>query len=493
MRRLLVAVCGAGATLAALAASPAAATEEGPLRVALVIGNNQAPTADVEALRYADDDALATAELLIEAGVHTVVLTRMDDETWRLHQQAAPFDAPTPAALTRAVLELGRAVAPATAAGRGVELLFFYSGHGDVERGEGRLALEGGRLTRRALHEQVIAPLAPTASHVIIDACRSSFMAYARGPGGRRAAAPAGFSRPEVATRVGYVLSTSSERDSHEWQGFQAGVFSHEVRSALRGAADADLDAHISYAELGAFLATANAGIANERFRPDVLLLPPAKGPEVGALDEVVLAWPPGSSLLVDEGRSHVEDEQGRRLLDVPPAATPLLVRLPLAQRLFVSSGGHERVLEAGASTLRASELPEAPRTVAARGAAHDAAFRVLFSAPFGAEEVARYRARPAPALPEASMPPLAVAAWSALGVASACALGAAVAEGVGWGVYASAADAPQIERAEANETIGGLNLAAAIGAGVAVVGGASAVALFVVDGVAAGAAEEAP
>jgi hypothetical protein len=48
---------------------------------------------------------------------------------------------------------------------------------------------------------------------------------------------------------------------------------SHELRSALRGAADADRDARVTYAELGAFLKVANRAIPNERFRPDFLVL----------------------------------------------------------------------------------------------------------------------------------------------------------------------------------------------------------------------------
>ena len=45
--------------------------------------------------------------------------------------------------------------------------------------------------------------------------------------------------------RIGFLLSTSSGRESHEWEGVQAGVFSHEVRSGLYGAADVETGAAV--------------------------------------------------------------------------------------------------------------------------------------------------------------------------------------------------------------------------------------------------------
>src|SRR5436190_1181687 len=78
-----------------------------------------------------------------------------------------------------------------------------------------------------------------------------------------------GFVELEAASRagrVGYVLSSSVSGESHEWSGFESGVFSHEVRSGLYGAADADGDGRITYSEIAAFVARANQGIENNRF-----------------------------------------------------------------------------------------------------------------------------------------------------------------------------------------------------------------------------------
>ena len=60
--------------------------------------------------------------------------------------------------------------------------------------------------------------------------------------------------------------------------GFQAGVFSHEVRSGLYGAADANGDGQVSYREIAAFIERANAAIPNERFRPEVYAKEPTSG-----------------------------------------------------------------------------------------------------------------------------------------------------------------------------------------------------------------------
>ena len=102
-------------------------------------------------------------------------------------------------------------------------------------------------------------------NHVFIDACKSYFLAFEKGPGGRRSPYTRSFvdaSVPSRLTTTGFVLSTSSDRDSHEWERYQGGILSHELRSALRGGADADGDGRVDYAEIGAFLASRQLSIA---------------------------------------------------------------------------------------------------------------------------------------------------------------------------------------------------------------------------------------
>src|SRR6202011_1444656 len=96
---------------------------------------------------------------------------------------------------------------------------------------------------------------------------------------------------PELFPNVGFLLSSSAGTDSHEWDEFQGGVFSHEVLSALRGAADADSDGAVSYAELGAFVLKANAAVPNARFRPRFTVHPPHVDHQ--ELKTVLLRWSP--------------------------------------------------------------------------------------------------------------------------------------------------------------------------------------------------------
>lgn len=391
MRERSVAVAIA---LAALIPSPGAAADPEAARFAIVIGNNQAYDPNVVPLRYADDDALATYLLLREAGVEATLLTRQDEASRRLHP-VAPDGPPSWPAIAAALARINRRIDDERARGRRAELLFFYSGHGSVAHGEGFVVLESGRLTRSLLRDRLIAVSRAERNHVVIDACKSYFLAFGKGAGGRRERFGRSFVRTGDAEleRTGFVLSTSSDRDSHEWERFQAGVFSHQVRSGLRGAADADLDGAVSYAELGAFLTAANRGIANERFRPDFLVRPPGGGRNLGA---PVFRWPRSAGgLTVDRstGRLHVETARGERILDAHPASGQRLVlHVPSARPQFLRTGDEtvEYVLD-GTAPGPLSRLPaQAPS--ATRKGALNLAFEELFASPFGAVDVAGYR-----------------------------------------------------------------------------------------------------
>src|SRR5262249_39525202 len=148
-----------------------------------------------------------------------------------------------------------------------------FAGHGGVDASRGYVSLEDGRLSGNELGAEIVSRIGAHSIHMILDACNSYLVAYARGPGGTRrpvkdfASAVYDLGRDP---RVGLLLSTSSATESHEWDAFQAGVFSHEVRSGLYGAADADGNGNVSYREIAAFVARANEAIDNDRFRPHV-------------------------------------------------------------------------------------------------------------------------------------------------------------------------------------------------------------------------------
>jgi hypothetical protein len=465
--------------LAARAATAGAADRVA--RFAIVIGNNRPEAAGVPSLRYADDDAVATHALLLAAGVESVLLARLDEDSRRLHPAVTPAGAPRGDDLDRAFTALSARMQERAARGDTVELLLFYSGHGDVAAGEGYVVLEDRRLTRSALHA-LLARSPAARNHVFIDACKSYFLAFERGPGGTREAYARSFvadTIPAHLRNTGFVLSTSSGRDSHEWERYQAGILSHEVRSALRGAADTDGDGRVTYAELGAFLAAANQSIENERFRPDFLVRPPGQD-----LGQAVLGWAAargGPPLRVEGGgvgHLYIETARGERLLDAHPAAgQPLLLHLPGERPLFVrrsDESAEEVVTESAPPPITA--LPPVPPAVAMRGALH-LAFEQLFASPFGAADVRDFARRfrmadlaPVPPQPSlvatADLAPAPGRGRSVQRVAASVALGGVAAgltlSALALSTYAGGAGASQVDIARRNATVVRLDLAAA-------------------------------
>lgn len=515
--RAHAALLACAAVLVPGAIARAQAVPDDVARFAIVIGNNVSD-GETATLRYADDDAVATHRLLTDAGVDSRLLVRLDPASARLHAGLAPHGPPSWAALTGALDALDGRMQRARARGLRTELLIFYSGHGDVANGEGYIVLEGRRLTRTLLYEDVLARSRAHSNHVIVDACKSYFLAFEKGPGGRRARYRGSFAGAAVPGRLastGFLLSTSSDGDSHEWERYQAGVFSHEVRSGLRGAADVDRDGRITYAELGAFLATANQAIANPRYRPDFSVHPPGEPP--GELSRGLLSWAPRHQALVldapDLGHVYLESPSGERVADLHVApGQAVALYLPAERPLFLRRGNEtaEYVVRAD-GPLRASALVPAAPAVARKGALH-LAFEQLFAAPFGAAEVAafeqRFRAgvgvpgedtRPAGPRPDAPAPPereagqgaarraplaesrtivrpaprvapgararvRSVAGWTAAG---ATALGLATSLATAERYYGGR-DASQVERIQRNDHIRGLTAASIVAGSVA-------------------------
>lgn len=370
---------------------------------ALIIGVNRGADRELPALRYADDDAARYQELFRLLGARTYLLTRMDENTERLHAQAAAEAiAPRKAELERSVKTLTQEVRQARSRGVRVALYVVYAGHGNVKSGEAYVLLENERLNAKRLADLVRRPGADDV-HLIVDACNSGLLAAARGPGGKRRPL-SGFSQtgPLVEdARIGLLLSTSSGRESHEWEQFQAGVFSHEVRSGLYGAADANRDGRVSYREIASFVKRANAAIPNERFRPDVFARAPAKSENLVNLKRAM-----GRRIEVQsELGSHwmLENTLGVRLADFHPSAEhEMRIMRPANERLFLrrlppaplpgqpargSSDEAEFEIPQAREVVRLAELESAPPRVALRGAAHES-FNLLFALPFDQESV---------------------------------------------------------------------------------------------------------
>jgi hypothetical protein len=467
------------AVAAAAAASPAQTKT-----FALVVGVNRSMDPKIAPLRYADDDAVRYRDLFRAVGGRTITLASLDENTRRLHPEATSDVQPARLALlTSAVDRLAGEVAQARRRGARVVFYFVYAGHGRVHEGSGSIALEDAELEGGDVVRRVIDEIAADEAHVIVDACHSYFLVLGRGPGGRRRPMGGFVELGALAKRrdVGLLLSTSSARESHEWAAYQAGVFSQEVRSGLYGAADADRDGLVSYAEIGAFVDRANTAIPNERYRPEVYARPSARGE---ALIDLRPALARRIEVAPGGGHQFIEDTAGIRHADFHNDAPVSLVR-PGAGRLYLrrNADGREIILPPEVAVLDTAELPlQEPRS-SVRDAAHDA-FTALFAMPFSSAVVSTYTFRDDPAVTTPASLSARQSWWSrpstlvglgfgAAGVASGC-WGAAMLLGArslhdGAAPMISQADAAALNREIDARNRGGVML---LGVGVAALAG---------------------
>ena len=413
-------------------------------------------------------------------GARTYLLSRLDDNTRRLHPQAAaealsqlvPFEQPN----AQIILDVTQA------RDRQVETVLYivYAGHGSVEGGQGYIALEDVRITGGDL-ARIVGDIPASSVHIIVDSCASYYLAYSRGPGGERRSLTGFQDSAELANdpRVGLLLSTSSARESHEWEGFQAGVFSYEVRSGLYGAADANGDGRVSYREIAAFVNRANSAIPNERFRPNIHVRAPSR-------TDTLLDLRHGLDRRLEIDGAHpghysIEDARGVRILDLHNSEGQALhvVRSRPSGPVYVHrmEDDTEFMLPSTPDVVSLSELEAGRPRVAIRGAAQEA-YHLLFSLPFDRAVVEAYvdastddyaaairTAKPADIVTSRPVARRPVLAWGSLGL-GAIAGGAAAYLSVSAAAEASGAP-PRPSEAEAarrNARISTLEIGAAAG-----------------------------
>jgi hypothetical protein len=419
-------------------------------RFALVIGNNRPDSAEDQVLEYADDDALTLHQMFMQAGMHSVLFARPDETSRTLHPGVTPHEPPRREALLARAAELFAEMERAKSRGHRVEFYLFFSGHGGVAAAEGHIVLEDAPLGRDDLCELLRRSPADY-NHVFIDACCSFFMAFAQKKGeGRESREP--YRGPFPIERLpgelgntGFVLSTASERDSHEWTRYRGGILSHELRSALRGAADVNTDGHISYLELERFLEVVNAGIDNPNFRPDITVHAP--GNDRG-LD--VLEWgdPAAAALSVVGGdirHFFVEDHNGVRVLDAhPERGQTVNLWLPETRPMFVRASDEPYDFPVTSRERLTIDrlLSVEPELRRKGGGALAFALRGLFTLPFGS---ASFQGLGVPRAPERTPP-----VWPRIATASV-AIGAAGAglalSTAAWAAYRDRGEGTQLEQ----------------------------------------------
>ncbi len=390
---------------------------------ALIVANNGSVDDGVKSLRYADDDGARYYETFSHIAEETTLLTVLDADTQRVFPDlAGKTRAPSRDALRKAVAKLALQLEEDRKQGIHAEVYLVFTGHGHVDDdGQGYLSLTDGKLTRRDLYKHVIAPLGADYTHLIIDACHAYFMVQSRGDGEQgwqddrsgesHGAALSAYLEDNGglqedfeladASTLGVILSTSGTAEVHEWSKLRAGVFSHQLRSALLGGADVDQDGKITYLEIEAFLAAANASVTNPRARISVFARPPAQDQNHAllALDDYRGATT--LTLPARQGRYELEDARGLRYADfhtAPDQATRVvLLRDPVNERpYFLRRNDEEQAtlaLDEGTSLIDGEQLAFAQLDSSARSSVEESFRSELFSTPYGPGFFAGYMA----------------------------------------------------------------------------------------------------
>jgi len=427
-----------GAAVAAMLALPASAGAAQKVGL-LVIGNNEPPLdpgsgAPLARLRFADDDAAAFFELMEGAADTAHLLTVMDGDTQTLYPRlVARTSPPTLAELRAAVADLEFRIAENRRRGDDTVIYIFFSGHGTGQGESGpALALIDGGITAQVFYEEILEKLPAEYVHVFVDACHAEAVVRPRDLDARpqpvsASEASAFLVRSTLARfpRVGAIVAAASDAQAHEWDFFQQGVFTHELLSALRGAADVNHDGRIEYSEAYAFLTAANREVADPRARLAIVAHPPAINGRVPVLDRT--SFPRPTAILggvpARAGVVEIEDGAGRAvasLRDEPGYFADVDVPSGI---LFVRANGREARVDArGGEKLTWDGLPFHDPTGRSRGALGEALRRGLYASAFGPNYYRGFMAR-APELvavsfagdasvleQEASSPPVPVA-----------------------------------------------------------------------------------
>lgn len=389
------------------AATISSSTEAEDAVFAVVVGNNLSRRPEDAPLRFADDDAARWTEWLEMSGAEVEVLSVLDAETQALHPEiAARAKVPETRVLREALEASFDRLRAARARGRRAVFYFVFVGHGSVEGdGQGHMHLLDGTLRRSELYREVIEPSPADVNHVIIDACHAYLMVARRGSGGARLdAALSDFLADEDLSRhpdTGVFVSTSRAAEVHEWSRFSAGVFSHELRSALTGAADVDGDGDVSYTEARGFVAAANARIDNPKAKLEVFARPPPIHLEepLFSVDRLRPSVPRLTIPRRMAGRWALQDGRGVRYADFNFAADGEL-ELALFPSAVYFLQAEDEELEIPSSVVQvadAGRLEPRPRVSRPRSAEVESFRRDLFAVPFGRAYLEGFKASDRP------------------------------------------------------------------------------------------------
>ena len=387
---------------AVLLAAYRSARAEEPI-YAIAIGNNAPPASldeHLASLRYADDDAAAFIAFLRPIAARVEILTVLDAESQRRFPSMVPIARePTLRELKRVVEEIRRDLTADVAAGRRPILYFFYSGHGThaAATHAAALTLADEGLTQERLYADVLGTLPAAAVHVFADACYAEEVVRPRDlqlP----VVTPSRQEVEHVIARTtlaqfpyaGAILAASASGQTHEWDLYRQGVFTHELLSGLRGAADVNGDGLVEYSELTAFITAANREVSDLRARLQVVSHAPAANRRLPIVDlrRFTHALRLRLGRLPRSGPSYyfVEDDRGNRLVEMRSEESyDYQLYLPAGEPLYLVS--ETKTLEftgAPGESLSIDNLIVRRVETRPRGALASALRRGLFAASFG-------------------------------------------------------------------------------------------------------------
>ncbi len=369
--------------------------DDGSRIYAIIIANNHSLDKEFEPLRFADDDGAKYFELFSAAGADVSLLTVLDPDAQRRFPTAAEVATPPS---KKAVLEsINRVFAKMSRdkqAGINTHFVLVYSGHGNVgPNREGYINFLDTRFRRSELYREILARSPASFNHLILDACHSYFLVNKRGgkrdrQGDYRAIVKDFLQTEELSNypNTGVILAASSESETHEWGRWEAGIFSHELRSALLGAGDVDGDGTVTYAEAAGCVEAANAAIDVPKARIKVFYKPPAKDVDAPLLNLSRLASQP--RLKIDPtqaGRYHIEDARGIRIADLNFTQEQPIEMVLLGQGpFFLRTATQEAGIEEGQKEVSASNLEFKTLAAKSKGSVERSFRRHLYEIPYG-------------------------------------------------------------------------------------------------------------
>ena len=397
-----------GTAVAALSARP----------YVIAVGHNGTPVPGSETdgeglrtLRFSDDDAATVYQLYEEAGADGALLATLDADTRRRHPDLVNVArAPTLEELRSAIRTIRAKVEADLRAGGSPEVVFFFSGHGFSSQRGPALALQDGEITSELLYDEIIGPLSVTRLHVVVDACHAEAVVRPRDLQATVVELPPTEAEAYVHRttldrypNVGALVATTRSAQSHEWDEYGAGVFTHQLLSGLRGGADVDGNGLVEYSELAAFLAAANRNVGDPRARLDSVIRPPRRNSRAPLMDLRRLANAGRlRGHIAALGSFYVEDDRGLRILDMhAESGFAVTLVVPAQRTLFLRGRAVELEVRLQPGEILSLDGVEfRTPSLSAKGALESALRRGLFATGFGPGYYLGYVDRVGEALP---------------------------------------------------------------------------------------------